>query len=548
MKRVVIVLLLLLLAAPISAQSGGQRTGGLTRGLADALYVALAGGSTIGGTTTVNNLTISGTCTGCSTGSVPTTRTISTTSPLGGGGDLSADRTFTCTLCLTSAANSIAFANIAQIATNTIVGNSTNATANLSALSIGSCSSSSSALIWTTNTGFGCNTSVAASTVTTNANLTGPITSVGNTTSVASQTGTGSVFAMQVSPQFTAPNIGIAGGASLDLVNAGGGQIMRISGSTTNALYYQAVNTSGAAIFCVDSSVGGNCFVSGTAAYETVLASQSATGVTIAPALTKTFRFSGTDLAATSIGNTITPGQTGGIVGTTTNNNAAAGSVGQFITASCPGPTTTATITVTIASPGVVTWTSHPFSGTAPRFDACPVVFTTSGALPTGITASTNYWVIPTTISGNNFSIATSVANAIAGTAINTSGTQSGTQTGTAGTVLSTGATKDVTGLALTAGDWDCSGFGDFQFGATTSYTNLTGSISTTAATLGGRDTGFDFETPAAVPTATADMTWPISDIRQLLSGTTNVFLVAQGTFTLSTLKTYGTIRCRRMR
>jgi hypothetical protein len=42
-----------------------------------------------------------------------------------------------------------------------------------------------------------------ASTVTTNANLTGPITSVGNATSVAAQTGTGSTFVMSVAPTFT---------------------------------------------------------------------------------------------------------------------------------------------------------------------------------------------------------------------------------------------------------------------------------------------------------------------------------------------------------
>lgn len=37
----------------------------------------------------------------------------------------------------------------------------------------------------------------------TNANLTGPITSVGNTTSIASQTGTGTTFAMQAVPSFS---------------------------------------------------------------------------------------------------------------------------------------------------------------------------------------------------------------------------------------------------------------------------------------------------------------------------------------------------------
>lgn len=46
-------------------------------------------------------------------------------------------------------------------------------------------------------------------------NLTGPITSVGNATSVAAQTGTGETFVMQASPALTTPNIGAATGTSL---------------------------------------------------------------------------------------------------------------------------------------------------------------------------------------------------------------------------------------------------------------------------------------------------------------------------------------------
>ena len=59
-----------------------------------------------------------------------------------------------------------------------------------------------------TNTGDQTNISGNAATVSTNANLTGPITSVGNATSVASQTGTGSTFVMQVSPTLTTPALG----------------------------------------------------------------------------------------------------------------------------------------------------------------------------------------------------------------------------------------------------------------------------------------------------------------------------------------------------
>jgi hypothetical protein len=56
-----------------------------------------------------------------------------------------------------------------------------------------------------------------AGTVTTNANLIGPIISVGNTTSVASQTGTGTKFVMDTSPSLITPNVGVAMGTSLEL-------------------------------------------------------------------------------------------------------------------------------------------------------------------------------------------------------------------------------------------------------------------------------------------------------------------------------------------
>jgi hypothetical protein len=102
--------------------------------------------------------------------------------------------------------------------------------------------------------------------------------------------------------------------------------------------------------------------------------------------------------------------------------------------------TASSTITVTIASPAVVTWgTTIPFglTGTA---GAAAINFTNSGgALPTGIVAGTNYYVILSSISGNTFQIATSADNAIAGTAINTSGSQSGTHTGIPAAILATG-------------------------------------------------------------------------------------------------------------
>lgn len=78
------------------------------------------------------------------------------------------------------------------------------------------------------------------------------------------------------------------------------------------------------------------------------------------------------------------------------------------------------TVTMTIAAPGVVTAGQDIPTGT-------PVVFTTTGALPTGLTAGTTYyWCRVDATTGN---VATSLANAQAGTFITTSGSQSGTHT-----------------------------------------------------------------------------------------------------------------------
>lgn len=55
-----------------------------------------------------------------------------------------------------------------------------------------------------------------AATVTTNSNLTGPITSTGNTTAVASQTGTGSKFVMDTAPTLVTPVLGVATATSVN--------------------------------------------------------------------------------------------------------------------------------------------------------------------------------------------------------------------------------------------------------------------------------------------------------------------------------------------
>lgn len=82
-------------------------------------------------------------------------------------------------------------------------------------------------------------------------------------------------------------------------------------------------------------------------------------------------------------------------------------------------------VTMTIATPGVVTWAAHPFvAGGAIRF-------TTTGALPTGLTSGTTVYVSSAGLTADSFRVADTAAHAIAGTnTINTSGSQSGVQTG----------------------------------------------------------------------------------------------------------------------
>jgi hypothetical protein len=77
-------------------------------------------------------------------------------------------------------------------------------------------------------------------------------------------------------------------------------------------------------------------------------------------------------------------------------------------------------VTITIANPAVVTTTFDLRTGT-------PIKFTTTGALPSGLTSGTTYYWIRTSATTGN--LATSKANAYAGTTITTSGSQSGVHT-----------------------------------------------------------------------------------------------------------------------
>ena len=248
-------------------------------------------------------------------------------------------------------AGSVSLSSLGAQAANTVVANATASSASPTAFPVPSCSTSASALNWTSGTGFTCNTAVNASTLG-GATFASPgaigsgTASTGSFTSlVASGTvsGTGFVnllspYALLASPTFT--------GTPTAPTAAAGTNTTQIA-TTANVV----------ANFATPPTTG-----YGSTTPEPVAA---------------------TTLSST--GN-FTPSQTNGIVGTTTNNNANAGSVGEFVTA------TAAAGSVSLTSGTGTNVTS--ISLTAGDWDVSGVVqvnpagTTTSNALLTGISTT----------------------------------------------------------------------------------------------------------------------------------------------------------------
>ncbi len=120
-------------------------------------------------------------------------------------------------------------------------------------------------------------------------------------------------------------------------------------------------------------------------------------------------------------------------------------------------------------------------------------------------------------------------------------------------TCPATGGTQSIT---LTAGDWSCQGMVGFLGVATTSITLLNASVSKTSNTLSATDT-------AAVPTSAealviydtaanvvgaGDIVLTIPPFQVTVATTQAIFLVANATFSIAALSTYGSLECRRMR
>lgn len=246
----------------------------------------------------------------------------------------------------------------------------------------------------------------------------------------------------------------------------------------------------------------------------------------------------------------ITPSTTAGIVGTAAADSPTAGSVGQVVSLHCVVGTAAAAasaVTITIAVPGVVTWTGGlPItSSTGLANYTCPINFT--GTPPTGIVVGTNYFIVGSSVSGNSFSISDTAAHALAGTnKITTTGSDGGT-TAYIGNLGATTTTFSGAGISLVAGDWDCNALAEYQELTSITASRWVSAINTAAATIGAIGTFTDNRVVSGIIGAANEYT-PSPVVQENISSTTSVFAVVNSTFTAGTMNEGGLIRCRRMR
>jgi hypothetical protein len=110
---------------------------------------------------------------------------------------------------------------------------------------------------------------------------------------------------------------------------------------------------------------------------------------------------------------------------------------------------------------------------------------------------------------------------------------------------LSTGTAANITSISLTPGDWDVDGSVGFVPAGGSTLAYVAGGVGTTSATV---IDGQDFVHPMSnfAPSVNPIGVTPV--VRISVSATTTVYLVAQASFAVGTLKGFGTIRARRVR
>lgn len=232
--------------------------------------------------------------------------------------------------------------------------------------------------------------------------------------------------------------------------------------------------------------------------------------------------------------------------GTATNDTANAGNVGESAAAFASAGA--ATNTFTNGANCVVTWTGHPYKINPSGIIACGAynVTNSGGAVPTGLTAGTNYYFVP--IDANTGHLATSVANALAGTFVTTSSSGTGTNTGHSEAIITTGNPFDIGGIALTAGNWQVQMLAETDPAGSTTQSVANFWAHTVSATAPASANRLVYAWAPYAILAGVPMIAPAGPGIFSFATTTNLFFSINSTFALSTNNAYGLLTCLRVR
>jgi hypothetical protein len=223
--------------------------------------------------------------------------------------------------------------------------------------------SSTGAMAFYMNGAWNCGSTV------TNANLTGPIASVGNATSIASQTGTGTKFVVDTSPTLVTPNIGVASGTSLSLSSTLG--VTGIGTFSTQNAFGGAVANNGLGLggMALSNGIGINWAYSG-GAYNTTTHGASITyfnnNQMYVDALDSGSQINVRVGSATNVATITSTGINAAAIGATTV------STGAFSTLAASGAVTAPGLaTSSAATTGTVCWTTGTGNETVDTTLAC---------------------------------------------------------------------------------------------------------------------------------------------------------------------------------
>lgn len=113
---------------------------------------------------------------------------------------------------------------------------------------------------------------------------------------------------------------------------------------------------------------------------------------------------------------------------------------------------------------------------------------------------------------------------------------------------LSSGTSKNITSISLTAGDWNVWAKAGFVSGTGTVVTLAAGDISTTSANAYSADSYVNGVNSSQTFINSQPLNFSIDMRRISIASTTTIYLNLQGNFAISTLTGYGILYARRVR